>query len=269
MTTSPVLRVVKGDATPEEVAALVAVIASMGAAAPAEPKPRSAWADPARRMRSRASGTAGRLARLRPPALMRTDAHAVRVLCFGDSNTHGTPADDPEYVRLGPDVRWTGRLQRLLGDEYEVIEEGLSGRTTDVDYVDRPHCNGRTYFPAALMSHHPLDFVVVMLGSNDFKTCFGRSAPTIADALHGYVDDVETYVTDQDGPHAADPAAEPDPARRQHHGVRRPDRQRLRRPQPGRVPGARRRRSSGWPRSAACCSPTPRRSRGRAATPCT
>ncbi len=130
---------------------------------------------------------------------MRTDPHAVRVLCFGDSNTHGTPADDPEYVRLGPDVRWTGRLQHLLGDGYEVVEEGLSGRTTDVDYVDRPHCNGRTYFPAALMSHHPLDFVVVMLGSNDLKTCFRRDAATIAGALHGYVDDVATYVTDRHG----------------------------------------------------------------------
>ena len=130
---------------------------------------------------------------------MRTDPDAVRVLCFGDSNTHGAPADDPEFVRLGPDVRWTGRLQRLLGDGYEVVEEGLNGRTTDVDYVDRPHCNGRTYFPAALMSHHPLDVVVVMLGSNDFKTCFGRSAPTIANALHGYVDDVAEYVTDRQG----------------------------------------------------------------------
>ncbi|MEO6512721.1 MAG: GDSL-type esterase/lipase family protein [Nocardioides sp.] len=131
---------------------------------------------------------------------MRTDPDAVRVLCFGDSNTHGAPADDPEFLRLGPDVRWTGRLQRLLGDGYEVVEEGLNGRTTDVDYVDRPHCNGRTYFPAALMSHHPLDVVVVMLGSNDFKTCFdGRSAATIAAALHGYVDDVATYVTDRQG----------------------------------------------------------------------
>jgi lysophospholipase L1-like esterase len=130
---------------------------------------------------------------------MRTDPHAVRILCFGDSNTHGAPSDDPEYVRLGPDARWTGRLQRLLGDEYEVIEEGLSGRTTDVDYVDRPHCNGRTYFPAALMSHHPLDVVVVMLGSNDLKTCFARDAATIAGALHGYVDDVEEYVTDHEG----------------------------------------------------------------------
>ena len=48
----PVLRVVKGDAAPEEIAALVAVIASMGAAVPPEPKPRSTWADPARRLRS-------------------------------------------------------------------------------------------------------------------------------------------------------------------------------------------------------------------------
>ena len=49
--TKPFLQVVRGDATPEEVAALVAVIASMGGSAPASEKPRSSWADPARRMR--------------------------------------------------------------------------------------------------------------------------------------------------------------------------------------------------------------------------
>jgi hypothetical protein len=49
----PVLRVVKGDATPEEVAALVAVIAALGSG-PAEvkAKPRSTWADPAHRRRT-------------------------------------------------------------------------------------------------------------------------------------------------------------------------------------------------------------------------
>jgi hypothetical protein len=49
----PVLRVVKGDATPEEVAALVAVIAAMGSGpAQEKPKRRSTWADPAHRMRT-------------------------------------------------------------------------------------------------------------------------------------------------------------------------------------------------------------------------
>jgi hypothetical protein len=51
--TKPFLQVVRGDATPEEVAALVAVIASMsGAASPSKPKARSTWAHPARGLRS-------------------------------------------------------------------------------------------------------------------------------------------------------------------------------------------------------------------------
>ena len=53
MSDAPVLRIVKGDATPEEIAALVAVIASMsGGVAPTRPMSRSTWADPARRMRT-------------------------------------------------------------------------------------------------------------------------------------------------------------------------------------------------------------------------
>ena len=47
----PFLKVIRGDASPEEIAALVAVIASMGGAAPADPEPRSAWAHPARGLR--------------------------------------------------------------------------------------------------------------------------------------------------------------------------------------------------------------------------
>jgi hypothetical protein len=44
----PALRIVRGDATPEEVAALVAVLAaSSGTEDPAPRRPRSAWSDPA------------------------------------------------------------------------------------------------------------------------------------------------------------------------------------------------------------------------------
>lgn len=49
--TRPFLQVVKGDATPEELAALVAVLGSVSApAAPAKRTP-SAWSDPARAVR--------------------------------------------------------------------------------------------------------------------------------------------------------------------------------------------------------------------------
>ena len=46
---APMLKVVSPSATPEEVAALVAVFAALGSAsAPPPRRPRSAWADPAR-----------------------------------------------------------------------------------------------------------------------------------------------------------------------------------------------------------------------------
>jgi lysophospholipase L1-like esterase len=138
-----------------------------------------------------------------------TDPDAVRILCFGDSNTYGTclrddhtpgtPTGDPDYVRLPADRRWTGVLQRLLGDGHDVIEEGLNGRLTDVDHPDRPGCNGRSYFVPCLLSHRPLDVVVVMLGTNDLKPVFGRTPTMIATALAGYLDDIAAHVTDRGG----------------------------------------------------------------------
>jgi hypothetical protein len=47
----PVLKVLTPSATPEEVAAVVAVFAAMGSSTPAPEKQRSEWASPARRMR--------------------------------------------------------------------------------------------------------------------------------------------------------------------------------------------------------------------------
>ncbi|WP_442875661.1 acyl-CoA carboxylase subunit epsilon [Actinoallomurus sp. NBC_01490] len=50
---APFLQVVRGDPTPEEIAALVAVLTARAraAAAPPAPRPRSAWSDPSRRLR--------------------------------------------------------------------------------------------------------------------------------------------------------------------------------------------------------------------------
>ena len=47
------------------------------------------------------------------------------ILCYGDSNTYGLMPDSPD--RYPRDVRWTGILQKKLGEDYYVIEEGLSG----------------------------------------------------------------------------------------------------------------------------------------------
>ena len=46
------------------------------------------------------------------------------ILCFGDSNTHGY--NSKTGGRFTVEERWTKLLQRKLGDDYYVIEEGLS-----------------------------------------------------------------------------------------------------------------------------------------------
>jgi hypothetical protein len=48
----PVLRIVDPDATPEEIAALVTVLASLGGSEPAPQPPRSEWANPVRGLRT-------------------------------------------------------------------------------------------------------------------------------------------------------------------------------------------------------------------------
>ena len=51
-----------------------------------------------------------------------------RILCYGDSNTWGYISDS-DHQRHSKTERWTGVLQNMLGDNFEIIEEGLNGRT--------------------------------------------------------------------------------------------------------------------------------------------
>ena len=94
----------------------------------------------------------------------------INILCFGDSNTYGWV---PQGGRWPWEVRWTGRLQKQLGPEYRIIEEGCGGRTTVFDDTLEVDKNGRTHLLTALHSHRPLDLIIIMLGTNDLKHRFG------------------------------------------------------------------------------------------------
>ena len=101
-----------------------------------------------------------------------------RILCFGDSNTWGLiPGGTQRYPET---VRWTGLLQRALGEAYQVIEEGLCGRTTVHSESARPGRSGEQLLPVLLESHAPLDLVILMLGTNDCKTAFHPTARRVA-----------------------------------------------------------------------------------------
>ena len=92
------------------------------------------------------------------------------ILCYGDSNTYGLMPDSPD--RYPRDVRWTGILQKKLGEDYYVIEEGLSGRTTLWDDPIEEHKNGKKYLLPCLDSQKPVDLVILMLGTNDLINSF-------------------------------------------------------------------------------------------------
>lgn len=113
------------------------------------------------------------------------------ILCFGDSNTYGVnPENNGRFDRT---ERWTGRLQSLLGPEYYVIEEGYKGRTTCFADDSDPFRSGIKVLDLIMKTHSPLNLVIVMLGTNDFKTQFNMTAKVSAHALKKIVEKIKSY----------------------------------------------------------------------------
>lgn len=105
----------------------------------------------------------------------------IRILCFGDSNTWGTIADG-SFKHCNIEHSYPSVLQKMLGSNYMVIAEGMPSRTTDLDDIKFPkgNRNGSLFFGQCVITHDPLDFVVIMLGSNDMKSKFNRTAEETA-----------------------------------------------------------------------------------------
>ena len=103
------------------------------------------------------------------------------ILCFGDSNTHGYNSSN--NGRFTEDERWTCLLSKYLGENYSIKEEGLSGRTTVFPDPLFEGLDGLSYISPCLMTHEPVDLLIIMLGTNDTKERFGATASNIAKGL--------------------------------------------------------------------------------------
>lgn len=120
--------------------------------------------------------------------------NARTILCYGDSNTYGLPPLKilGDFSRYARSVRWTGVLQSRLGEDYVVIEEGLSARTTvHSDAVEGEYKNGLSTLQATLESHMPIDVVVLMLGTNDLKARFNVSAFEISIGMQRLIQTIQ------------------------------------------------------------------------------
>lgn len=108
------------------------------------------------------------------------------ILCFGDSITWWRiPIVTERYKK---NERWTGILQSELWSDFNIIEEGLRWRSV---YWENPKFswrNGSSYRYPCLLSHFPLDLVIIFLWTNDLQKELNHSIQDIVTNLRFYND---------------------------------------------------------------------------------
>ena len=124
---------------------------------------------------------------------MNTNISAKRIMVFGDSLSWGYQPGT-KHLRFDAQTRWPGRLQMLLGDDYEIIEENLNSRGIE-NGDPRPGKEGRRaldYIEAALDTHDPLATVIVLLGTNELKHEMGLSAEQVGKSMEKLLTIIQT-----------------------------------------------------------------------------
>ena len=79
-----------------------------------------------------------------------------------------------------------------MGERYNVIEEGLCGRTSIYSPSDTPWFNGEPYLLPCLRTHSPLDVVIIMLGTNDLLHNQQMTLEHLGDGITRLIDIVQT-----------------------------------------------------------------------------
>ena len=131
----------------------------------------------------------------------------MRIMVYGDSNSWGY-LDEEDGLREPRrfEGRWPVVMARALTGQgaeasphagsamvkaVELVEECLPGRTTDVDDPLRGACmNGARPLEALLLSHTPLDLILLMLGTNDLKVRYGRSPAQVVGGMMALADTI-------------------------------------------------------------------------------
>lgn len=106
-----------------------------------------------------------------------------KVLIYGDSNTWGD--NFITGVRIADDSQWPNVLQKELGNEYKIIQEGLPGRIAGSEDVKK-YKNGKDCFISIFRTSAPVDIVIIALGTNDLQIKYDKSASIIINDLISY-----------------------------------------------------------------------------------
>ena len=86
-----------------------------------------------------------------------------------------------------------------MGNDFDVIEEGLNGRTTIRESNKKEGKNGIKYLFPCLESHKPLHMVILALGTNDLKARYAASAEDIADGIKQLIEVIKLEGKNRNG----------------------------------------------------------------------
>jgi len=105
-----------------------------------------------------------------------------RIMVFGDSNSY-RPGNSKQC--------WPKLLEAKDPLHHYVYNESCDGRTT---IFDIGKCNGCSVIAEKLTAHEPLDYVIVMLGTNDVKYKYGPPSPSeIAEGMSQLLEIIESH----------------------------------------------------------------------------
>ncbi len=123
-----------------------------------------------------------------------------RILIYGDSNVWGDKGFGENGVPLGryaAKQQWPNILQQLLGDEYDIIQAGLCGRTAGEYAEQPPYLGGKIGYEIALREASPVEGVIIALGVNDASYKRASDEQIVAD-LQWYSTYTRAYAADSE-----------------------------------------------------------------------
>ena len=107
------------------------------------------------------------------------------ILCYGDSNTFGL--NPRNNLRYDDNTRWTAVLQKNLGSEYKVINEGMPNRTGFVDNPEGILFSSQKHFSDTLSKIDDVYVLILAIGTNDLMFKYNITFDTVEKGLNNLI----------------------------------------------------------------------------------
>lgn len=119
-----------------------------------------------------------------------------KILIYGDSNVWGD--NFLTGKRIKDKYQWANILNKNLGRRFKVLQEGLPGRIAGNEEKEKTYKNGKESFIPIFRTSGPVDYILIMLGTNDLQNKYNKSSQDIINDLLWYYNSIEKEFEDDE-----------------------------------------------------------------------